>query len=408
MNIEKIIRKWRVMFALTLMLWSIFQLKPWEGSLNVEWGFDIEGGSRIVLKPTNQSVNLDDVLSVLQNRLNIYGLRDVKVRSASDLTTSFVVVEAAGLSREEIETLLANEGHFEGRINNITIFTSEDVTVNTAQILLQKYPSGGYQYSIPIILSPTASSTFAKVTQGLFPTVSGGQYLSADLELYIDDTLQNSLQISSDLRGRDVPSASVSGGAETKEDAENSLNAMKAVLMTGSIPTKMEIVSLQSVSPLLGSEFLRSTALAGVVALLLVGVVLFIRYRNLDIVMLITFTSICEVFITLALASFVNWQLDLSAIAGIIITLGTGVDQQIIITDELLAGKTKGTSSKSKIRDAMFVIMATFGTMAAVMLPLMFIGVGAIRGFAVTTLFGIVVGYFVTRPSYMAALEETL
>ena len=73
------------------------------------------------------------------------------------------------------------------------------------------------------------------------------------------------------------------------------------------------------------------------------------------------------------------------------------------MTDEVIFG-----GSKHGIKEAMFVIMAAFGTMASAMLPLVFIGVGTVRGFAVTTIMGLAVGYFITRPSYLAALEDIL
>jgi preprotein translocase subunit SecD len=400
---NRIIRKGRVMFALVLVAWGIIQVSTHP----LTWGFDIQGGSRVVLRPSNQSVAIEDVTSVIQNRLNIYGLRDMKVRGASDLASSYVVVEAAGLSESEIQSLLASEGYFEGKINNATIFTGKDVKVNTAEIKIQRSSSGGYGYSIPVLLSPEASRRFAQATEFLFPAGTG-EHLDKPLELYIDNVLQQSLQISSDLRGLDVPSASVTGGASTRDEAMTRLKLVKAILMTGSIPTKMEIVSIQGVSPTLGSEFLKSTIVAGLVALLLVAAVIFIRYKKLDLAFLVTMTTVFEVVIIFGVASLINWQFDLSSIAGLIVAFGTGVDQQIIITDEIIRGEVVKASSKSKIKEAMFVIVAAFGTMLAAMLPLMFIGVGAVRGFAVTTLIDVVVGYFVTRPAYMAAIDEVL
>ncbi len=399
MNWDRIMKKWRFMLLLVFLGGSIIQLKPWAG-LNLDWGFDIQGGSRVVLKPTNQSVSLDNIVVVLQNRLNVYGLRDIRIRGASDLQSKFVVVEAAGLSEDEIKGLLSSQGNFEAKINNITVFTGRDIKVDQARESVIR-TQGGYRYSIPVFLSVEASKRFAQETARLFPTGSG--YLDATLDLYIDGEKIDSLQISSDLQGKDVPTASVTGGAATKEEAVQRLNQMVAILMTGSLPTKLETVSVQSVSPLLGSEFLRSTSIAGLFAALFVGLVLFFRYRNAEIVGAILSTALSELVITLGIASFIDWQLDLSAIAGLIITLGTGVDQQIIMTDDVLFG---GKGAKVHLKEAMFVIMATFGTMASAMLPLMFIGVGAVRGFAVTTIIGLAVGYFVTRPAYLAVLEE--
>jgi len=405
MNMDRLLRSWRVTLLLIVLLLSVYQLKPWAG-LNVQWGFDIQGGSRVVLRPTNQSVTLEDVTTVLQNRLNIYGLRDIKVRGASDLQSSFVVVEAAGLTEDDVEGLLASQGNFEGRIANITVFTGEDLRVDKPGIrMLQDPQTGFYSYHVPLFLSPGAARRFAEVTEGLFPTGEGGRYLDKTLDLYVDGKLVNELQISSELRGREVAQSQVTGGAETRQEARENLDRMVAILMTGSLPTSLEVVSMQRVSPVLGSEFLRSTAVAGLLAAVAVGMVLYVRYRNPEVVGSILFMSLAELLITMGVASFIQWQLDLSAVAGLIITIGTGVDQEIIMTDEVLLG---GGGGRRKTKEAMFVIMATFGTMLAAMLPLMFIGVGAVRGFAVTTIIGIAVGYFVTRPSYLKILEEAV
>jgi preprotein translocase subunit SecD len=384
---DRLLRKWRIMLLLVVLFFSVYKLKPWAG-LDLEMGFDIQGGSRIILKPTNQSIPLDDVILVIQSRLNVYGLSDIKVRAASDLQSSLVVVEAAGLTEQDVEELLASQGIFEGKINNITVFTGDDVRVDKTGIRMMKDSrTGAYSYSLPMMLSPEAARKFADVTEMLFPTGQGGAYLDKTLDLYIDGKLIDSLQISS------------------RDEAMDRQNKMLAILMTGSIPTKLEVESIQKVSPVLGSEFLRSTAIAGLVAAVLVAIVLYLRYRNPDIVGSILFMSVSELILTLAMASFMKryWQLDLSAIAGLVIAIGMGVDQEIIITDEFL----KGVGKKKK-KAAMFVIMAAFATMFAAMLPLLSIGAGAVRGFAITTIIGIAVGYVITRPSYIAILEEVL
>jgi len=400
MKMEEVLLKPRIMFLLILLVLSFFQLKPWSG-LNVEWGFDIQGGARIILKPVNQSISLEDITLVIQNRLNIYGLRDIRVRGASDLQNKFVVVEAAGLSKEDIEKLLASEGRFEGKIGNFTVFRGGDVKVDKARIrLYYDRATGMYRYEIPILLSPEAAKRFAEATKNLMPVGFNGTYLEKKFDFYIDGQLIESLNIASDLRGREVPSAAITGGAKTYDEAKTNVKRMTAILMTGAIPTKMEIVSIQNVSPKLGKEFLKSTAFAGLAAALLVSFVIFIRYRNPSVIAAILFTAFSEMILTLAVASLINWQLDLSAIAGIIITLGTGIDQQIIITDEFLYGY-----SKKREKEAMFVILASFGTIVAAMFPLMFIGVGAVRGFAVTTIIGIAIGYFITRPAYAQIAE---
>ncbi|MBR9679436.1 MAG: hypothetical protein GOU99_00090 [Candidatus Altiarchaeota archaeon] len=402
MSWKRFIKVRTVIFSI-ILLWSVFQLKPW-AELNLDWGFDIQGGVRVILQPENQSVPMDDLVVVVQNRLNIYGLKDIRVRSASDLQSSYLVVEAAGLSPEDVESLLASQGFFEGKIDNITVFTSGDVRVDKARkVLRYDKASGIYEYEVPVMLSPEAAKKFAEITANLIPVGYNGTYLNATLDLFIDGKIQNSLQISSGMKGKEIPIAQVTGGAQTYDEAKQNSDFLTAILMTGAIPTTMEIVSMQRVSPTLGAEFLRSTSFAGIIAAALVGLVIFIRYKSPVITSAILFTALSELLITMSIASFINWELDLSAIAGLIITLGTGVNQQIIMTDELKLGKTK-----KRIKDAMFIILASFATIFSTMLPLMWIGIGSVRGFAVTTIIGVVIGYFITRPAYLAFIEEVM
>ena len=76
---------------------------------NLRKGLDLEGGMRILLKPDSviSAEDLDSTVSSLKERLNVYGLSDVVVRSASDLSgQDFVLIEIAGITTEEVKELL--------------------------------------------------------------------------------------------------------------------------------------------------------------------------------------------------------------------------------------------------------------------------------------------------------------
>ena len=123
------------------------------------------------------------------------------------------------------------------------------------------------------------------------------------------------------------------------------------------------------------------------------------------------FTSIAELILILGVASVTHWNIDLAAIAGIIAAIGTGVDDQIIITDEVLKKgietKRTITALKFKINNAFFIIFASAATLIAAMLPLAYVGfsrgatgIGLLAGFAFTTVVGVLIGIFITRPVY--------
>jgi len=109
------------------------------------------------------------------------------------------------------------------------------------------------------------------------------------------------------------------------------------------------------------------------------------------------------------LAAVVGWNLDIVAIAGIIVAAGTGVDDQIIITDEVLRGETTNIYNwKEKLKRAFFIIFAAYVTTVVATVPLWWAGAGILKGFAFTTIAGVTFGVFITRPAFAAIVENLL
>ncbi|MGZ7050159.1 MAG: preprotein translocase subunit SecD, partial [Methanobacterium sp.] len=143
--------------------------------------------------------------------------------------------------------------------------------------------------------------------------------------------------------------------------------------------------------------------------------------RNPMLVLPIIATSIAELILILGAASVIKWNIDLPAIAGILAAIGTGVDDQIIITDEVLKGteqqkgkrKRRRAGLQTKIKGAFFIIFASAATLIAAMLPLAYVGlsrgatgIGILSGFAFTTILGVLIGIFITRPVYAKFVER--
>ncbi len=196
----------------------------------------------------------------------------------------------------------------------------------------------------------------------------------------------------------------IRGSAATQEDGLAQLSSLVVLLESGSLPIPVESISKETISPQLGESFLESAAWMGLAALLAVSVIIFIRYRQLSLVLPIMATSLFEAFLVLGFAALIRWNLDLASIAGIIAAIGTGVNDQIVITDELLKrkGEESVSSEKKRIQRAFFIVMAAASTMLAVMLPIIIFGfgLGKLVGFAITTTIGVLVGVLLTRPAY--------
>jgi preprotein translocase subunit SecD len=398
-------------------------------SSNLRKGLDLEGGTRVLLKPEEaiSEENLEITIDNLKERLNVYGLSDVVIRAASDLAgEDFILIEIAGVTEEEVKDLLSKQGKFEAKIGNDTVFFGgkKDVTsvcrsADCSGIDPRRgcsKVSDGYvcSFFFSVVLSSEAAERQAELTDVLnIESDEGGQYLSEDLTLYLDDKEVDRLRIGSELKGRATTEIQISGsgaGNTQPEAVTASLKNMKrlqTIIITGSLPVKLDIVKMDTISPNLGKEFLDNVILVGILAILSVVTVVFIRYRKIKIVLPMVITIVSEIVLILGFAALVGWNLDLAAIAGIIIVAGTGVDHLIVITDETLKGEGI-TDWKKRIKNAMFIVMGAYLTTCAGMLPLWFAGAGLLKGFAFTTIVGISFGVLIARPAYAAMIEMLL
>ncbi len=385
---------------------------------NLKLGLDLSGGARALIKAQDHkltSSEMNDLVDVVSNRFNVYGISDIKVSSVSDLSgNNFMLVEIAGATPKDLQDLISQQGKFEAKIGNETVFAGGEKDVTSVSrsgqesgISSCEQSSNGYycNFRFAVYLSQAAAERHAAITNNLsINSTAQGDFLSKKLDLYVDDNLVDSLLISSDLKGRVTTQIQISGSGTgaTKTDAYNSaeenMNKLQTILITGSLPFKLEIVKMDTISPTLGSNFTKYIFIAGLIAMIAVAIIIFVRYRfKASIFPLIVCTS--EIIITLGVASLIRWDLDLPSIAGILAAIGTGVNDQIVILDE---AKQKGESLniKQKMKRAFTIILGVYFTAFVSLLPLMWAGAGLLKGFAITTIIGISIGVFITRPAF--------
>lgn len=397
---------------------------------NVRKGLDLEGGTRVLLKPTGEvkatQQDVKNLISIISDRLDIYGLADKRIREADVDDDKLILIEIAGISKEDVQDFIASQGKFEAKIGNDTVFTGgkdipfvckDDGTCSGIRICNQvSNEQFACRFEFSIKLSIEAAKRHAEITKNLevISDVNSEGYLSKPLELFLDDELIETLQISSSLKGSETTDILISGSGfgnnqETAlNDALTNMGKLQTVLITGSLPFELEIVKIDSISPVFGETFLKNAVLAGLVAMLGVLGVIFLRYRNFKIIIPMAITLFSEIFIILGFAGLFKWNLDLAAIAGIIASVGTGVDDQIVITDEILKGKEIYSSWKEKLKRAFYIIFVAYAATFAAMLPLIWAVAGLLRGFAIATLVGVSIGVFITRPAFGAMLERLI
>lgn len=319
---KQFLKRPRTILLIVLLLISVISI----GIFGLQEGLDLAGGSMIQLhleEPVDQDT-MNTVTAVLDKRLNAFGISDVQVRQSG---SQDVIVEIAGVKPEEVERIISTPGKFEAKINNKTALTGADITtVSAAEVT-------GTRWKVPFSVSTEAANKFAEVAKG---------QAGAEVQMYLDDKLISSPQLDAGLaNGVGSTDIEVSGGEQTKEQAQTQANEIHTVLESGALPVKLSISGVNSVSAELGSQFETGSLIAGLLALIAIVIIVSLKYKSPSLVLPIVVTSLSELVLILGFASLIHWNLDLSAIAGMIATIGTGVDDQIVMTDEVLARRDK-------------------------------------------------------------------
>ena len=380
---------------------------------NLKLGIELEGGTKMFLKPTNQNLTeseFKELIEILSQRLNKGGLSGTKIEEIFDIFSDerFILVESTSSNKNQIIELLKRQGNFVAKLGDKVVFTNENIdrtriSENNFEGCSQNYICS---YSFSILIDENGTDSFFNVAKSL-NTINGR--LEDNIYLYLDGILITNLTVASDFKYKKIntPQISVSGDYNENYDralsnAQKEADNIKLLLKTGPLPTEIQIVSSYTISNSLSEKFLENSMLIGLVSLLLVSTIISFRYRNPLIFIGVFVCLISEVIIIFGLSSLLSWGIviDLVAIGGLIAAIGTGVDDQIIITDEYFRKENKNKLSKSKVKRAIVIILIAYLTTLAAMLPLSFAGLEIIKGFSIMIILGITIGVLITRPFY--------
>jgi len=194
-----------------------------------------------------------------------------------------------------------------------------------------------------------------------------------------------------------------------KEAAAAESRKLKSILSGGALPTRIIIGTSTTIPAPLGEEFLKYSAIGMFASALAVSFMIFLRYREPKIVLPIIATILLEMTLTLSVVGTVLGTIDLGVMAGVIGATGTGVNDQIIITDEMLGGKKEGQderSAKAGIARAFFIVITVALISVVAMIPLLFSGLVEIMGYALSVIIEVIIGATITRPAFGKFMEK--
>ena len=177
---------------------------------------------------------------------------------------------------------------------------------------------------------------------------------------------------------------------------EQSAKDLALTLKSGALPASIKYLEERTVGPSLGADSIRSGVRAAIVGMLAVLIFMLIYYRgagiNADIALIL------NLIILLGFMGYFRAVLTLPGIAGVILTVGMGVDSNVLIferiREELRNGKTPPSAVDQGFAHAWITIVDTHVTTIVSAFILFIFGTGPVRGFAVTLTFGLLANLF--------------
>lgn len=362
----------------------------------------------------------DDIVEVLDTRIGEAGFAGGSVTQSRTGEEVRIVSEAPGQDLDDLEQIIAEQGLVETVIHYPDPDTEEGYQRESVLRQEDMLPpgavstdEGGTPY-VPVTLTEEGAQHYHdRMMETGFATEGPGQCTGSldpgpgeycimtvvDGEVVWSGNLAQGLA-DSFVDGTFLESPRYRMTTTEMADAQE----LRLHLLAGELPAELDLERANSFlfSPSLAEGFKTNSLFTGILAVLAVVLMVFLRYGDPRVAAPMSATALSEVLILLGFAAAIGWPLDLSHVAGFIAVVGTGVDDLIIIADEVMS---EGEVSShhvfdSRFKKAFWIIGAAAATTIIAMSPLAIMDLGDLRGFAIVTIIGVIIGVAITRPAY--------
>jgi preprotein translocase subunit SecD len=233
---------------------------------------------------------------------------------------------------------------------------------------------------------PAVNFTLTNEGSRKFGTVTS-QNIGRQLAIVLDGRVQSAPTI----EGRITSDGRIYGNF-TQEEVQN----LSLVLRSGALPADLTYLEERTIGPTLGADSIRSGVLASVTGLLLIIIFMLVYYRFSGINA--TLALVMNLIILLGMMAYAGAVMTLPGIAGFILTIGIGVDSNVLIFERIKEELEAGRGVRAAINAGFGRVWWTLlDTHVAALIAAAFLfqfGTGPIRGFAVTLTFGLLSNLF--------------
>jgi preprotein translocase subunit SecD len=257
-------------------------------------------------------------------------------------------------------------------VRRVAAVTGQDLRSARVQLDENNMPAVGFT------LNSSGASSFARVT---------GENIGRFLAIVLDKSVQSAPRIN----GRIAADGQIAGGF-TQEEAQD----LALILRSGALPATLTYLQEQTIGPTLGADSIRSGVIASVAGLLLISAFMLIYYKlsGVNAIVALVFNLV----ILLGLMAYVGAVMTLPGIAGFVLTMGMGVDSNVLIFERIKEELEAQRGVRAAINagfSRVFLTLVDTHTAALISAAFLFqFGTGPIRGFAVALFFGLLSNLF--------------
>jgi preprotein translocase subunit SecD len=350
-----------------------YRFKPF--SETVKRGLDLKGGISVVMEIQQDKVSTDDMertIELLSMRVNKMGVSETVINKEGNKRIRIDIPDKFD-TKEVLDTV--------GKTGNLRfvgpdqseILTGKDVKDATAYIDQQGRPIIGLE------LNSDGTKKFAEATQ---------KYINQPIAIYMDEEqLTNPVVRAIITDGKAV----IEGSKDLAEAKRNS-----GIIKSGALPVPVKTASVKVVGPTLGANALPQSIQAGKIAMILIFAFMVLYYRVPGLIASIAL--VIYMILLLGIFNAIGATLTLSGIAGFLISAGMALDANVLIfermKEELKAGKTVKSSIQSGFHRAMTSVLDSNITTVISGIILYALGSGAVKGFALTLIIGVILSMF--------------
>ena len=354
-------------------------------------GLDLVGGSSVTYQAKaddkgedfDMATALDTVETMLRQRLDSLSYHEATIARVGD---DKIRVDIPGIDDpEEATKKLGSTAKLEFRDSSGNVIFEGEQVKDAFASYGETGQGFGQEYFVSLQFTAEGSKLFAKATGEMAALKdSGMNYIG----IYLDGEVISQPSVEEAINS----DSCIITGSFTQEDAM----WLADIIAAGKLPVELEEIENRFVGATLGSDALSNSLKAGAIGILLVMVFMILVYRVPGVVSALSLVGYIAIFAILLVYFRVN--LSLPGIAGIILTIGMAVDSNVVIyeriKEELNTGKSTRAAVKAGFGRAFTAIFDSNITTIIAAAVLIYYGVGAVKGFAITLLMGVLISLF--------------